>query len=145
MPDPLTLCLIWGLNPPLHSDPNHGGWFLFFVFWFLFFLFRAAPTAYGSSQARGQIRATAAGLHHSHSNVRSKPHLWPAPQPTGNARQIPDPLSKAILMDPSQIHFCWAMRGIPTVGFSTHCTTSGTPCVPFIIRKKINMLLMHGK
>ena len=31
--------------------------------------------AYGSSQARGQIGATAAGLHHSHSNARSEPHL----------------------------------------------------------------------
>ena len=33
-----------------------------------FFLsfFRATPEAYGSSQARGQIGATAAGLHHSH-------------------------------------------------------------------------------
>ena len=29
------------------------------------FLFTAAP---GNSQARGRIRATAAGLHHSHSN-----------------------------------------------------------------------------
>ena len=28
----------------------------------------AIPGAYGSSQARGQIRATAAGLHHSHRN-----------------------------------------------------------------------------
>ena len=30
-----------------------------------------APVAYGSSQARGQIRAAVAGLHHSHSNTRS--------------------------------------------------------------------------
>ena len=38
------------------------------VFWcflgFFFLLFRAAPAAYGSSWARGQIRAAAAGLHH---------------------------------------------------------------------------------
>ena len=32
-------------------------------------LFRAAPEAYGSSEARGQIRVAAAGLHHSHSNA----------------------------------------------------------------------------
>jgi len=37
-----------------------------------FSLFRAAPTAHGSSQTRGQIRATAGGLHHSHSNARSQ-------------------------------------------------------------------------
>ena len=30
---------------------------------FFFFLFRAAPVAYGGSQARGLIGATAAGLH----------------------------------------------------------------------------------
>ena len=34
--------------------------------------------AYGGSQARGLIGATAAGLHHSH--TRSEPHLRPTPQ-----------------------------------------------------------------
>ena len=38
-------------------------------------LFRDAPAAYGSSKARGVIRAAAAGLHHSHSNAVSEPHL----------------------------------------------------------------------
>ena len=47
-------------------------WFFFGFFCFFFFcLFRAAPSAYGSSQARGQIRAITASLHHSHSNARS--------------------------------------------------------------------------
>ena len=36
---------------------------------FFSFLFFTAPVAYGSSQARGQIEATAAGLRHSHGNV----------------------------------------------------------------------------
>ena len=31
--------------------------------------------AYGSSQARGPIRTTAAGLHHDHSSVGSEPSL----------------------------------------------------------------------
>ena len=50
----------------------------------LFFigLFQATPTAYGPSQARGQIEATAAGLHHSHSNTGSEPRLRPTPQLT---------------------------------------------------------------
>ena len=70
------------------------------------FLFRATPMAYGGSQARGQIRGTAAGLHHSHSNARSELvfnlHLSPW------QRQILNPLSKArdqtlLLMDPSQV------------------------------------------
>ena len=37
-----------------------------FFFFFFFLLFRAAPKAYGSFQARGQIGAAAAGLYHSH-------------------------------------------------------------------------------
>ena len=52
--------------------------FLFFVLVFL--SFQAAPTAYGSSQARGPIRTVAAGLHHSH--MGSEPHLRPTPQLT---------------------------------------------------------------
>ena len=36
--------------------------------------------AYRGSQARGQIRAVAAGLHHSHSNAGSKLHLGPLSQ-----------------------------------------------------------------
>ena len=50
--------------------------FLFFTFHFILFYFlpsRAPPAAYGGSQARGLIRAAAAGLHHSHSNIRSEP------------------------------------------------------------------------
>ena len=38
-------------------------------------LFRAAHAAYGSSQARGPIRAAATGLYHSHGNTGSKQHL----------------------------------------------------------------------
>ena len=47
----------------------------------------AAPVAYGGSQARGQTGAVAAGLHHSHSNMESEPHLQPTPQLT----TAPDP------------------------------------------------------
>ena len=46
----------------------------FSVCLFVHFLFRALPEAHGSSHARGQIRAAAAGLHHSHSNARSELH-----------------------------------------------------------------------
>ena len=58
----------------------------FFVFCF-FCLFRAAPTAYGGSQARGPIRAVAASLCQSHNNARSKSCLQPMPQ----LIKIPDP------------------------------------------------------
>ena len=68
-------------------------------FFFLFFL--TATLAYGSSQARGQIRAAAASLHHS---------SWP--------HQIHNPLSETrdwicIVMDASWVHYCWATMGTP--------------------------------
>ena len=46
---------------------------------FLSFFLWAVPLAYGSSQARCQMRATAAKLCHIHNNVGSKPCLWPTP------------------------------------------------------------------
>ena len=46
------------------------------LFFFLFFfLSRAAPVAYGGSQAWGPIGTIAGGLHQSHSNAGSEPHL----------------------------------------------------------------------
>ena len=60
------------------TTPSHPPWrssqdSLFFYL-FIYFL-RAAPTAYGNSQARGRIGATATGLHHGHSNSGSELHL----------------------------------------------------------------------
>ena len=54
---------------------------------FFFLMFRAAPVTYGSSQARDQIRATAATLHHSHNKMGSELHLLHMPQLTA----MPDP------------------------------------------------------
>ena len=50
-------------------------YFISFYFILLFLSFRAAPATFGSSQAKGGIRAAGAGLQHSHSNVGSEPHL----------------------------------------------------------------------
>ena len=47
---------------------------------FFFNLFKAIPVAYGGSQARGGMGATAASLRHSHSHARSELHLRPTPQ-----------------------------------------------------------------
>ena len=58
----------------------------FFIIYFIL-LFRGTPATYGSSEARGEIRAVAASLHHSHSNAGSKPHLQHTPQLTA----VPDP------------------------------------------------------
>ena len=61
---------------------------ILFIWFFYFFVFsRAAPMACGGSQARGPIRAVAAGLHHSHSNMGSEWCLRPTPQLTA----MPDP------------------------------------------------------
>ena len=64
-----------------------------FVLFCFFCFFRAAPTAYGvESRLQDQIEATAAALHHSHSNTGSKPHLWHTPQLI--AMLIPNPLRR---------------------------------------------------
>ena len=56
-------------------------WFFWSIFYFilLFTYLYFLSVAHGSSQTRGRFRATAASLHHSHSNARSKPHLQPTP------------------------------------------------------------------
>ena len=62
--------------------------FVFVLFCFLPFCpFRAAPAAYGGSQARGLIGAVAASLRQSHSNARFELNLRPTPQLTAT----PDP------------------------------------------------------
>ena len=58
--------------------------FSFFSF-FCFLFLRAAPEAYGGSQARDQTGAAAAGYSHSH--ARSKPLL----QSTSQLTAMPDP------------------------------------------------------
>ena len=77
-----------------HESPSEGqgceqvAGFLFVCLFFVFFVCvcGAAPAAYGSSQARGQIGAAAAGLHHSHSNAREKLCLQPVAH--GNTRSL---------------------------------------------------------
>ena len=76
-----------------------------FIYSLLFCFFRAMHVAYGSSQARGQIRTVYASLYHSSQQCR-----------------ILRPLSKArdqtcILTDTSRVRLC--------------CATTGTPCSPF--------------
>ena len=66
--------------------------------------------AYGGSQAGDRIRAVAASLHHSHSNMGSEPCLRPT------QCQILNLLSEArdrthILMVPSQARFHCTMNG----------------------------------
>ena len=71
IPEPgyLVTCFA-GLMKLEDSGPIWRLYILFFKVFFLIFIFfcffRAITAAYRSSQARGQIRATAAGLHCSH-------------------------------------------------------------------------------
>ena len=83
-----------------------------FCLFFVFLLFKATVVAYGSSQARGRIEATAASLHHSHSNTRSSTH-W--------SRTGIEPTSS------SWIHFCFATTGTPGSLSSKACLSSSSP------------------
>ena len=86
---------------------------------FFFLLFRAAPTAYGSSQARGRIGAAATtatamqnqsyvcNLHH------SSRRCWISDPPTEQGQG-----SNCNLKDTSQIHFCCTAMGTPRVYLS---------------------------
>ena len=65
-------------------NPYHLSFFFFFC---IFAISKAAPAAYGRSQAKHRIRAVVAGLCQSQSNTGSKPHLQPTPQLTAT----PDP------------------------------------------------------
>ena len=53
--------------------------FYFFKFFIYFLLFRATPTAYGGSQARGPIRATLLAYTTATATVGSEPCLQPTP------------------------------------------------------------------
>ena len=81
-------CIIWkflgqGLKSRFLTNCTTAGTPIIVFKFLLFFLclFRAAPVAYGGSQARSLIRATAAGLWHSHSNARSELCARPTSQP----------------------------------------------------------------
>ena len=95
-------------------------YFLLFIY-FVFLLFRAAPMAYEGSQARGRTGATAASLHHSHSQGGIR-----APSATYTTaplqHRLLSPLSEA--RDPTHSHlvsslirFLCARTGAPNVYF----------------------------
>ena len=75
---PCTCCYTFITYAYIHKNQFHQ----FVSLKNFFYLFRASLAAYGGSQVRGRIVAVAAGLCHSHSNARSKPHLQFTPQLT---------------------------------------------------------------
>ena len=58
-------------------------------------LFRAVPTAYGGSQARGPISAAAAGLHTSHIAMQGLSRIHDLQYHSSQQHQILNPLSEA--------------------------------------------------
>ena len=115
----LTPCLrdsevnTWNMHLFLYAHTHIQTNICFLRYLFIYFVFgpfRATPAAYGGFQARGQIGAVAAGLHHSHSSARSLTH-WASPG-TRN------------LMVPSQIRFYCATMGTPfNIYFYKNCNT----------------------
>ena len=93
-----------------------------------FFLFRAIPTAYGSSQARGWTRATAASLHTPQPQQPQDPSQACKLHHSSRQHQIPDPLNKArdqtrILVDSSRISTApW--RDLPNLFWVNVCVWS---------------------
>ena len=84
---------------------------------FFFFLFRAAPVAYGSCQARGWKGTAAAGLHHSHSSARSGATSSTYTTTHSKARSFihwvrpgMEPESSWVLV---RFRTCWATVGTP--------------------------------
>ena len=80
---------------------------LAFFFFFFFFFFRTTPAAYRDSQARGWIRAAAAG--YATATATQDPSRVCDPHPSLRQCRILNPLSEArdrtyILVDASKIH-----------------------------------------
>ena len=95
---------------------------LFYLFIFCLFVFsRAAPMAYGGSQARGPVGAAAAGLYHSHSNTGSEPCLQPTPQLMATSE--PESTERG---QGSNLQAHGSL-----VGFVNHWATTGTPNLTF--------------
>ena len=93
--------VLWTIDQvPLHFEASLSK-ILSLALFFFFCFFRETGATYGSSQARSQIGAAAATLHHSHSKARSESPMRPTPQlpatpdpqPTGQGQESnPHPL-----------------------------------------------------
>ena len=101
---------------------------LTFIYLFIYLcLFRIAPRAYGSSQARVRIWVTPAGLHHSHSNTSSEPRLQP-----GNTRSFSppskariEPMSSWILVEFITAEPQWELLASPYFSLELSCEVTG--------------------
>ena len=94
---------------------------------YLFFFFRAALAAYWSSQPRGQIRASAASLHHNHSNGQIRAVSVTYTSACGNARF----LTHWVV---SEARDCLLLTTETMSGSYPTEPLRGLPCVHFLIR-----------
>ena len=95
--------------PENENEGEEEGQFLSFLFFFL--VLRAVPAADGGSQARGPIRAAAAGLRHSHSVAGSKLQLLLSNTRSLNAEWAQEPASSWILVGFVNRWARWKLRG----------------------------------
>ena len=98
-----------------------------FIYFCLFVFSRAAPEAYGGSQARGPIGALATGLRHSHSNGG----IWAASVTYTTAHSNAGPLTPLTdwarpVIEPATSWFL--------VRFVNHWATTGTPNYTLIFK-----------
>ena len=70
---PFSRCRVSGLQEEKRDVDGADGCMTMWMYLFIYFASRAPPTAYGGSQARVPIGATAASLYYSHSNAGSEP------------------------------------------------------------------------
>ena len=94
---------------------------------YLFIFFRAALAAYWSSQPRGQIRASAASLHHNHSNGQIRAVSVTYTSACGNARF----LTHWVV---SEARDCLLLTTETMSGSYPTEPLRGLPCVHFLIR-----------
>ena len=73
-------------DPVIYKYSHVLSWEIIF-FWFVLCLCRAAPTAYGGSQARGPIGVVAAGLV-TVTAMLDPSHIWTYTTAHGNARSL---------------------------------------------------------
>ena len=100
--------LAWQLQP-------YSQWKLTIGYSIYLLIFRAPFAAYGGSWARDLIGVIAANPHHSHGNAGPKPQLQSTPWLAATTDLYPTEARDRtyILVDASQIRFCWATTGTP--------------------------------
>ena len=114
-----------------------------FIDWFIF-LFRAILAVYGSSQARARIRAAAACLCHSLSNVESEPHLQTTPPLVAMPHPEPTERGQGLNPHPHRVYVgfltCWASRELHSHGYF-HMDSQGIHVYFFPVHPEV--LLWH--